>query len=379
MKRVTKVCFMALAFLLMVTPLVACGGAETPQPETPTGNQPPVISSLTAESPTITPNAETKITCNASDADGDELTYTWSATAGTITAYNTFIFWEAPDFVGEFTVSVTVDDGRGGTAARDCTITVVTNQRPVVSSLTAEPATLQPEETSTITCSASDPDGDELTYTWTASGGTISGTGKIVTWQAPSVVGEFVISVSINDGKEGGITESSCRIVVAIPETTTILTPLASESGSVYYTGDIISAFRIGDNDKNDGVRPYFSFDITGLAGAEIKEAKLTFTVKEIAGDPWFTPPFLYVEYVSYYAPRALQGADFHLTSYEVEKLSLEIPGEVDVHLRLAQAVRSPGKPRLQMRLRLATNNNLNSQEDYIEFSQVELIVTSVK
>jgi hypothetical protein len=380
MKKITKVCFIALALVLMVTPLVACGGEETPTtPPEATGNQPPAIASLTAEEATVTPNAETRVTCDASDPDEDKLTYTWTATGGDFTAYGKFITWKAPGFTGEFTVSVTVDDGQSDPVAQSCTITVVTNQRPVVSSLTAEPATLLPEETSTITCDASDPDGDELTYTWEASAGTISGTGKIVTWQAPSVVGEFVITVSLDDGKEGGITESSCRILVAIPETTTILTPLASESGSIYFSGNIISAFRIGDNDENDGMRPYFSFDITELAGAEIQEAKLIFTVKEIVGDPWSVSPFLYVEYIDYYEPRPLEPADFHISGYEAERLSSEIPGEVDVRLRLDRSLVTPVKPRFQMRLRLGHDNNLDSQADYIEFSPVELVVTYIK
>jgi hypothetical protein len=380
MKRIIKGCFIALALVLMVTPLVACGGDGTTTPPSGAGgNQAPVITSLSAEEATLTPNAETRITCEASDPDGDELTYDWEATGGTITAYNEFIFWKAPSFTGEFTISATVEDDKGNSAAKNCTITVVTNQRPVVSQLTPEPATLRPDETSTITCEASDPDGDELTYTWTASGGEISGTGKIVTWQAPSVVGEFVITVSLNDGKEGGITESSCQITVSLTERTTIFTPVASESGSVFFAGDIISAFKIGDNEENEGMQPYFSFDISELANAEIKEATLVFTVKETVGNPWFNPPFLYVEYLKYYEPRPLEAADFHLTGYEVERFSSEIPREVDVRLRLEQAVRAPVRPRIQFRLRFDTATNLNSQEDYIEFSQVELVVTYVK
>lgn len=382
MKTVAKACFVALAVLLMVAPVLACGGPEAPpapppSEPTPTGNQPPVVTSLTPEATVLIPEAVTNITCEASDPDGDTLTYTWKATGGTISAIDDVASWRAPDFAGEFEISVTVDDGRGGTAAKSLTLTVQANQRPVVTSITAEPATLEREETSTITCVASDPDGDTLTYTWEASGGTVTGTGNIVTWKAPSDAGEFVISVSVDDAK-GGIAESSCRIVVGIPEVTVILTPLPDESGSIYYDGDMITSFRIGDNDNNVGVRPYFSFDITELVGAEIKEAKVSFTVKEIVNNPWFVPPSLYVDDVDYGA-QALQAADFHLTGTQVAQFSSEPPGETDVYLRITQALRPPVKPRLQIRLRLATDNNLNSQEDYIEFTKAELTVTYVK
>lgn len=287
MKKAIKVSFIAFALLLMLTPLIACGGtAAPPPPAPPTGNQPPVINSLSAESPTLAPNGETKITCDASDPNGDELTYTWTASAGTITeTYQTFIFWKAPGFVGDFEVSVTVDDGNGGTASRSCTITVQANQLPVIDGVTADPPTLQPSageeiSTSTLTCNAHDPDGDTLTYTWSASGGTLSGTGKIVTWQAPAVTGDFLITVKADDDK-GGITEGSCHIVVGIPATTAILTPLSGESGSIYYDGTIIPEFKIGDTVNNVGIRPYFSFDTTAMAKAEIKEATLVFTVKQ--------------------------------------------------------------------------------------------------
>jgi len=288
MKRVARVCFIAFVSLLILTPLVACGGAEVPPPAE-TGNQPPVITSLTAEETTLIPNAETSITCNASDPDGDELTYTWSATDGTI-----------------------------------------------------------------------------------------SGVENVATWKAPSVLDEFVISVSVNDGK-GGITESSCTIVVVTPEVTVILAPLPEESGSVYYDGDIIPQFRIGDNAANIGGRPYFSFDVTGLADAEIKEAKLTFTVRESVGHLWwFVPPVLYVDRV-YYGARALKGGDCNLpTVAELERFNAEPPGELNVYYKLKDALEFH-QPRLQFRLRLATNNNLNSQEDYIEFSKAELTVIYVK
>lgn len=383
MRMLAKACFAALAILLIVAPLLACGGPEAPPPSepeptpTPSGNQPPVVGSLTAEATTLIPQESTKITCDASDPDGDELTYTWTATGGDISAIENVANWRAPDFAGEFVISVTVDDDEGGMVAKSLTLIVTTNQRPVVSSITAEPATLERGETSKITCDASDPDGNPLTYTWEATGGTITGTGNTVTWQAPSVGGEFVIGVSIDDGK-GGVTESSCRIVVQIPEVTVILTPLPDESGSIYYNGDIITSFRIGDNADNVGVRPYFSFDITELTGAEIKEAKLTFTAKETVGNPWFVPPHLYVDDVKYGAG-ALQAADFHLEGTQIERFTSSPPGEVDAYLRLTNALRPPVKPRLQIRLRLATDNNQDNDADYIEFTTAELTVTYIK
>jgi hypothetical protein len=383
MKRATRVYFViAFALLLMLTPLLACGGGAAPPPSTPppSGNQAPVINVLAAEKPTLTPNAETKVTCDATDPDGDELTYTWSASAGTITeTYKTFIFWKAPGFVGDFQVSVTVDDGKGGTVSRSCTISVVTDQLPVIEGVTADPATLKPSETSTVTCNAHDPDGDTMTYTWTASGGTISGSGKMITWQAPAATGDFLISVKVDDGK-GGVTEGSVHIPVAIPSTTVILTPLPDESGTVYYDGTITSEYKVGDTSGNVGMQPFFSFDTTALSKAEIKEATLVFTVKQSRGNVWsFIPSTLILQCVTYGA-RPLKPADYPGVQVraEIAQFHNESPGTVNVQVNVQQ-VADWMEPRFQARLLMAADSNHNNAEDWIEFSVVELHVNYVK
>ncbi|GAF79156.1 unnamed protein product, partial [marine sediment metagenome] len=47
---------------------------------------------------------------------------------------------------------------------------------------------------------ATDPDGDELSYEWTTSGGDITGTGAVVGWTAPEAVGIYDITVVATDG-----------------------------------------------------------------------------------------------------------------------------------------------------------------------------------
>jgi hypothetical protein len=337
-----------------------------------------VINSITAKAPIIIPNAETQITCDASDPDGDPLTCTWTATGGTITKnYNTYIFWKAPDFDGAFEINVTVDDGQGHTLSQNYTMNVMTTQPPVIDSVIAKPAILEREQTSTVTCDAHDPDGDQMSYTWSASGGTISGTGKTATWKAPSTFGKFTITVSVNDGK-GGITEGTCQISVPAPVKTVTLDPIPDESGSVYSNGTLITQFRIGDDNKNKGVRPFFSFDITKFAGAEIQEATLTFSGTAITANPWLISPFLYVDLVDYGA-QPLSAAAFNVTTLTViESYNQETPEEIPVKTHLEQALEN-NKTRFQVRLRMGNDQNQNTLADYIEFSKVELTVTYVK
>jgi len=62
--------------------------------------------------------------------------------------------------------------------------------------------------TTTIEIKASDPDGDSLTYTWTATVGSITGDGPKCVWKRPIVMGQpgpGVVTVVVTDGKGGRI------------------------------------------------------------------------------------------------------------------------------------------------------------------------------
>jgi len=195
--------------LVVMAMLVVSAGCPAP-------NQAPAITSLSASPASVAPGGSSTITCVASDPDGDTLTYAWSATGGTISGTGSAVTWVAPGVEGTFTISVTVDDGNGGTDTDSLDVVVaVVNNPPLITSLSASLATVAPGGSSTITCVASDPDGDTLTYTWSASGGTISGTGSSVTWVAPGVEGTYNISVTVDDGR-GGTDTSATPVVVAV-------------------------------------------------------------------------------------------------------------------------------------------------------------------
>jgi len=94
-----------------------------------------------------------------------------------------------------------------------------TNQPPIISSLSANPPSVDIDQTTTITCFASDPDGDPLTYHWTKNGGAFVGStsGSSVTWRAPSTEGNYSVECEISDG-EGGEDSDSVNIVVTETE-----------------------------------------------------------------------------------------------------------------------------------------------------------------
>lgn len=77
-----------------------------------------------------------------------------------------------------------------------------TNTKPVISSLTTDLASVEVNQSAVITCTASDADGDALTYSWDNTGGAISGTGSSITWTAPGTVGGYIITCDVSDGED---------------------------------------------------------------------------------------------------------------------------------------------------------------------------------
>jgi len=192
-----------LAGLILVTiaALLIGGGCVT--------NGLPVISSLAlATEGEINPGATAQIECDALDPDGDELSYTWSANGGDISASGATISWTAPDELGTYTVTVEVSDGDDIVTGQLAITVLAPNNPPVIESLSTDCPRVKPAGTGTITCVASDPDGDELTYTWSAERGAISGSGATVTWTAPSEFGNYLITVTVSDGRGGEVTDS---------------------------------------------------------------------------------------------------------------------------------------------------------------------------
>jgi len=163
-------------------------------------NHRPVIANLEAEPERVFPSGSCQIVCNASDSDGDELSYNWSAGGGEINGEGATVTWTAPHSAGSYNVTVTVTDGRGGEVMSQVTITVRTNRSPTITSLVADADWTTPSGSIQVTCTASDRDNDELYYEWSATGGDIYGTGAVVNWTAPGEVGIYHVTVVVTDG-----------------------------------------------------------------------------------------------------------------------------------------------------------------------------------
>jgi outer membrane protein OmpA-like peptidoglycan-associated protein len=126
---------------------------EPPAPPAPKppDNRPPTVVAR-CEPCTVEVGRNSTLTADATDPDGDSLTYKWSCPAGTIASpADRQTGWTAPNQEGPVQCTVTVSDGKGGTASANVTIQVV---RPAVKEFIFEDVhfdfdryTLRPEAT----------------------------------------------------------------------------------------------------------------------------------------------------------------------------------------------------------------------------------------
>jgi outer membrane protein OmpA-like peptidoglycan-associated protein len=77
-----------------------------------------------------------------------------------------------------------------------------------------ERSPILPGEHTGITCTGTDPDGDPLTYSYTASGGQVTGTGANATFDATGLQpGTYTVKCTVNDGR-GGTADASGTVEV---------------------------------------------------------------------------------------------------------------------------------------------------------------------
>jgi outer membrane protein OmpA-like peptidoglycan-associated protein len=229
----------------------------------PPPNHPPVASCSVNPASVYAGSADTvAVHVAASDPDNDPLTYSYTATGGTVEGTGPDARWSSSGVaVGTYTVNVKVDDGRGGTASCSADIKVEEKpNRPPIASCSTDRSPITVGERTGITTTASDPDGDPLTYSYTTSGGQIIGSGDKVEFDSTGLQpGSYTVKCAVNDGR-GGTAEGSTMVEVKEPaEIKQLETRLALHS--IYFPTALPSVSK-----PNGGLQPSQAATLDALA-----------------------------------------------------------------------------------------------------------------
>ena len=163
------------------------------------------------------------------------------------------------------------------------------NRDPIIDAVFAARPQLLPNDTTIVQARAHDPEGDAVSYEWSAQRGALSTTsGSRVVWTAPASAGNFSINVKVRDGK-GGDAEAAVTVSVLStgPPTIQIIKPAAGAflPGLGVITIEAIAShpngirevefFAGGSSLGIDNVPPYQQpWSIEGLTGERVLVAK---------------------------------------------------------------------------------------------------------
>src|SRR5271166_1739735 len=148
------------------------------------------------------------------------LTYKWSSTGGRISGTGTTGNVDTAGLApGSYSVTATATDEKekkNNVASCSAPFTVKRPQPPVVS-CSANPTTIAIGQPATITMTATDPQGWPMTYSWSATGGQLSGSGTTATVTATNADAGNTITVTGTASDARANLSSSCTASVNVP------------------------------------------------------------------------------------------------------------------------------------------------------------------
>jgi outer membrane protein OmpA-like peptidoglycan-associated protein len=213
-------------------------GEKATPPPPPPPPPPPVVrpeinaGAISASATSVCPGESITFTATASITGGHSVSYQWSVD-GRAQGGNSSTFTYSADASGTHSIGLRVTDTASDNAANPATVASINIQvrqysRPVVSSVTANPTSMDRGASASVQATASGSDcSGALTYSWAASEGAISGSGANATFNSSTVSfneGDrtqpqskpVTITATVTDSK-GGSGTGSTNVTVNLP------------------------------------------------------------------------------------------------------------------------------------------------------------------
>ena len=171
------------------------------------GNHEPLLGAIGAQSGSV--GQAVALTLSATDQDGDVLTYTAVALpAGLTLDGKSGRITGTPTKAGTTVATLSVNDGHGGTDSETVSWNISqANRPPVLGAIGGRSGTTG--QSLTVTLTASDPDGDRLTFAASGlPGGLVCNAASGMLSGIPTASGVFAVSVTVSDGRGGTDAES---------------------------------------------------------------------------------------------------------------------------------------------------------------------------
>jgi hypothetical protein len=185
---------------------------------------PPVTLACSASPTSIFPGDPVTVTATAGALDPKaNVVYSWSGVGATGSA-TTVTIATASLAAGSYTVKGTVKEGKAGhegmkpgeTADCSASFTVRAYEPPTIS-CTANPSTIKPGESSTVTSMGMSPQNRPLTYSYSSSAGSVSGSGTTASFSsAGAPTGAVGITCNVSDDK-GQTATASTSVTITSP------------------------------------------------------------------------------------------------------------------------------------------------------------------
>lgn len=189
--------------------------------------QPPITLACNASAPSVYPGDQLIVTAtpgSVSTKKNNNLLYTWSGQ--NVTGNGTSATVDTSSLQpGNYTAKAEVKEGKKGkegkkpgqTATCSSDFTVKPFEPPTIS-CSANPDTIKPGDTSTITAQAVSPQNRPLTYNYTASAGSIAGNGTTATFTSSGApTGVVGITCSVSDDKDHTVSANTNVTIQAPP------------------------------------------------------------------------------------------------------------------------------------------------------------------